>query len=49
MKHPAMVSQKRIWLPAPDGGPTPKQTGRLTVGCKLTSTSEPSFQNGVFK
>jgi hypothetical protein len=28
-----------MWSWAPDGSPTPRQTGRLTVGRKLTSTS----------
>jgi hypothetical protein len=41
MKKPAIVRQKtKIWSWAPDGSPTPGQTGRLTVGRKLTSTSE---------
>jgi hypothetical protein len=39
-KKPAIVRQKtKIWSWAPDGSPTPRQTGRLTVGLKLTSTS----------
>jgi hypothetical protein len=38
IKKPAIVRQKtRIWSWAPDGTPTPRQTGRLTVGRKLTS------------
>jgi hypothetical protein len=40
IKKPAIVRQKtKIWSWAPDGSPTPRQTGRLTVGHKLTSTS----------
>jgi hypothetical protein len=40
IKKPAIVRQKtKIWSWAPDGFPTPRQTGRLTVGRKLTSTS----------
>jgi hypothetical protein len=30
-------TEKKIWSWAPDGSPTPRQTGRLTVGRKLTS------------
>jgi hypothetical protein len=38
MKKPAIVRQKtKIWSWAPDESPKPKQTGRLTVGRKLTS------------
>jgi hypothetical protein len=32
-------SRKKNCLPVPDGCLTPRQTGRLTVGRKLTSTS----------
>jgi hypothetical protein len=40
IKKSAIVRQKtKIWSWAPDGSPTPRQTGRLTVGRKLTSTS----------
>jgi hypothetical protein len=40
IKKPAIVRQKtKIWSWAPDESPTPRQTGRLTVGRKLTSTS----------
>jgi hypothetical protein len=40
IKKPAIVRQKtKIWLWTPDGSPTPRHTGRLTVGHKLTSTS----------
>jgi hypothetical protein len=40
IKKPAIVRQKKkIWSWAPDGSPTPRQTGRLTVGRKLTLTS----------
>jgi hypothetical protein len=31
--------ETKIWSWAPDGSPTPKQTGRLTVGRNVTSTS----------
>jgi hypothetical protein len=31
--------RNKIWSPAPRGSPTPRQTGRPTVGRKLTSTS----------
>jgi hypothetical protein len=31
--------RKKNWSRVPDGRLTPGQTGRLTVGCKLTSTS----------
>jgi hypothetical protein len=31
--------RKKNWSRVPDGRLTPKQTGRLTVGRKLTSTS----------
>jgi hypothetical protein len=42
IKKPAIVRQKiKIWSWAPDGRLTPRQTGRLTVGRKLTSTSLP--------
>jgi hypothetical protein len=38
IKKPAIVRQKtKIWPWAPDGSPIPRQTGRLTVGRKLTS------------
>jgi hypothetical protein len=41
IKIPAIFSQKtKIWSWTSDGSPTPRQTGRLTVGCKLTSTSK---------
>jgi hypothetical protein len=40
IKKPAVIRQKtKIWQWAPDGSPTPRQTGRLTIGHKLTSTS----------
>jgi hypothetical protein len=31
--------RKKSWLPDPDGCLTPRRTGRLIVGCKLTSNS----------
>jgi hypothetical protein len=31
--------RKKNWSSVPDGRLTPRQTGRLTVGRKLTSTS----------
>jgi hypothetical protein len=38
IKKLAIIRQKtKIWSWAPDGSPTPRQTGRLTVGRKLTS------------
>jgi hypothetical protein len=41
IKKPSIVRQKtKIWSWAPDGSVTPRQTGRLTVGRKLTSTSD---------
>jgi hypothetical protein len=40
IKKPAIVREiKEIWSWNPDGIPVPRQTGRLTVGRKLTSTS----------
>jgi hypothetical protein len=40
IKKPVVVGQKtKIWSWAPDGCPTSRQTGRLTVGRNLTSTS----------
>jgi hypothetical protein len=36
---------KKIWSWAPDGILTPRQTGRLTVGHKLTSVSDSSTGN----
>jgi hypothetical protein len=37
---PTILKQKtKIWSWASDGIPTPRQTGRLTFGRKLTSTS----------
>jgi hypothetical protein len=45
-KKPAIVKQKtKIWSWAPDGSPTPRQTGRLTVGRKLTSTSTSKLED----
>jgi hypothetical protein len=45
IKKPAIVGQKtKIWSWAPDGSPTPRQTRRLTVGRKLTSTSTSAFK-----
>jgi hypothetical protein len=42
IKKPAIVRRKtkKIWSWAPDGSPTPRQTGRPTVGRKLTSASD---------
>jgi hypothetical protein len=41
IKKPTIVREtKEIWSWAPDGIPTPRQTGRLTVGRNLTSTSK---------
>jgi hypothetical protein len=31
--------RKKNWSQVPDGRLTPGQTGRLTVGCKLTATA----------
>jgi hypothetical protein len=40
IKKPAIVREiKEIWSWDPDGIPAPRQTGRLTVGRKLISTS----------
>jgi hypothetical protein len=40
IKKPASAGQKtKIWSWAPAGSPSPRQTGGLTVGRKLTSTS----------
>jgi hypothetical protein len=39
IKKPAIVRHKtKIWSWAPDGSLTPRQTGRLTVSRKLTSS-----------
>jgi hypothetical protein len=35
--------EKKNWPWAPDGSSTPRQTGRLTVGSNLTSTSVVGF------
>jgi hypothetical protein len=32
--------RKKNWSQVPDGRLTPGQTGRLTVGCKLTAAAE---------
>jgi hypothetical protein len=43
MKKPAIVGQKtKILSWVPDGSPTPRLTGRLTVDRNLTSTSTTS-------
>jgi hypothetical protein len=39
--------RKKNWLQVPDGRLTPGQTGRLTVGRKLTSTSV--FENFILE
>jgi hypothetical protein len=40
-KKPEIIRQKtKIWAWAPDGSPTARQTGRLTVGRNLTTTSD---------
>jgi hypothetical protein len=39
MKPAIAGERKEIWSWDPDGVPAPRQTGRLTVGRKLTSTS----------
>jgi hypothetical protein len=38
--------RKKNWSRVPDGRLTPRQTGRLTVGSKLTSTST-SYSSGI--
>jgi hypothetical protein len=43
-KKPAIVRQKKK---AGHGSPIPRQAGRLTVGCKLTSTSTSIFYCSV--
>jgi hypothetical protein len=50
IKKPANVREmKEIWAWDPDGIPAPMQTGRSTVGRKLTSTStSTSFTSGSF-
>jgi hypothetical protein len=48
LKKLAIVRQKtKIWSWAPDGSPTPRQTGRLTVGRKLTSISKTRYVSNV--